>query len=332
MGMIDPARITVPIPGTTADDRAAHIKAAMNPQNTWPTGAAQPAIGTPAHRAVARRIAADSITLLKNDNHAIQKLRQAQNVLITGQAANNIGVMSGGWTFEFTGHTNNTSTTGGTTVLQALETRRPGTFVLRNSRGNNGTTALPTGTTPTTAIPADGNYDAIVVFVGESPHSESNTWANATGALTMRTGSNPTGNHNMVSDNFNDQGMLRAVYDYKLANPEVPLIVVMFSGRPKAIASPANLTTDNAALHVNNWDAFVWAGLPGSEGGNAIVDVLFGDRAFFGKTPYTWRTDFRRGGGGANDQWWIPYLDDTVVFPFGHGITTPLPPLPVVAP
>jgi len=48
------------------------------------------------------------------------------------------------------------------------------------------------------------------------------------------------------------------------------------SGRPMTIGD-----------EYQNWDAFIAAWLPGSEGA-AIADVLFGDRDFTGRTPYTW--------------------------------------------
>jgi beta-glucosidase len=291
MGMIDVNAIP---PNPTADE----IKAAMRrpPAGNGVQGAAE-------DRAVVRDIASRTFVLMKNENRAIQQLRDATNILITGQGANNKGLMCGGWTDQWAGDTTNTSQTTGYSVWGAIQNRWTGsvsttltsvtgagkTVTIANSTGNNGTT--PYGGGATNAI--TGTYDAVIAFIGETPHAENNDWAGSENypQITLRTG---TGNATR-GGNFNDNGMLQAVYDYKKANPAVPLIVVLWAGRPMSVTDPANLTVANAALHVNNWDAFIWGGLPGTEGGDAFVDVIFDkDKAFFGKSPYTWRTSYHK--------------------------------------
>jgi beta-glucosidase len=85
------------------------------------------------------------------------------------------------------------------------------------------------------------------------------------------------------------------------------LIVVILSGRPLVI-------TDQLSIA----DAWVAAWLPGTEG-EGISDVLFGDRPFTGKLPYTWPR--------SNDQ--LPINKNNVndktgcdapLFPFGYGL------------
>ncbi|GAI76631.1 unnamed protein product, partial [marine sediment metagenome] len=69
--------------------------------------------------------------------------------------------------------------------------------------------------------------------------------------------------------------------------------------------------------HLDQWDAFIAAWLPGTEGQGA-ADVLFGDYPFTGKLPYTWPR--------AMDQ--IPFDFDHMeptgpeapLFPFGYGL------------
>lgn len=51
--------------------------------------------------------------------------------------------------------------------------------------------------------------------------------------------------------------------------------------------------------------AIVWAGLPGQESGNALVDVLYGSTSPSGKLPYTIAKQFADYGAG-----WNPGLDD----------------------
>jgi beta-glucosidase len=81
--------------------------------------------------------------------------------------------------------------------------------------------------------------------------------------------------------------MLQKAYGY-----HCPVIVIMLSGRPMTIGD-----------EYKNWYAFVAAWLPGSEGGG-IADVLFGDRDFTGRTPYTWRKT----------------INGEILYPFGYGL------------
>jgi beta-glucosidase len=57
------------------------------------------------------------------------------------------------------------------------------------------------------------------------------------------------------------------------------VIVILLSGRPLIVTE-----------QLPNWNAFVAAWLPGTEG-KGIVDVLFGDYPFTGKLPHTWPRD-----------------------------------------
>ena len=82
------------------------------------------------------------------------------------------------------------------------------------------------------------------------------------------------------------------------------LVIILISGRPLII-------TDR----IDSWDALVAAWLPGTEG-LGVADVLFGERPFTGKLPYTWpRTIDQLPFDFAN-------LDESdVLFPFGYGLT-----------
>ena len=56
----------------------------------------------------------------------------------------------------------------------------------------------------------------------------------------------------------------------------IPLVVIMLSGRPLIIDK-----------HINGWDAFLAAWLPGTEG-DGVSDILFGDYKPTGKLSYEW--------------------------------------------
>lgn len=83
------------------------------------------------------------------------------------------------------------------------------------------------------------------------------------------------------------------------------LIVILLSGRPMIV-------TEQLA----DWDAFVAAWLPGTEG-QGVADVLFGKKPFTGKLSFTWPRsmeqlpfDFSKLGEG----------EDGPLFPFGFGL------------
>ncbi len=78
------------------------------------------------------------------------------------------------------------------------------------------------------------------------------------------------------------------------------LVVVLFSGRPLIVTE-----------HLPQWDAFVAAWLPGTEG-DGVAQVLFGEYSFTGKLPYTWSRTM--------DQ--IPRKQgDDPLFPLGFGLS-----------
>ncbi len=56
----------------------------------------------------------------------------------------------------------------------------------------------------------------------------------------------------------------------------LPTVTVLLSGRPRIVTE-----------EIVDWDAFVAAWLPGTEG-DAVADVLYGDYSFSGKLPLSW--------------------------------------------
>jgi beta-glucosidase len=137
---------------------------------------------------------------------------------------------------------------------------------------------------------ADGKFeggakaDACVVVIGEQPYAEGK--GDDIGSTLSGT----------------DLDVLKAM------RPQcAKMVVVMLSGRPLIV-------TDQ----LPQMDAFVAAWLPGTEG-EGVSDVLFGDKPFTGKLPYTWPRSYKQ----------LPFDfanlatsgENAPLFPFGFGLS-----------
>ena len=84
-----------------------------------------------------------------------------------------------------------------------------------------------------------------------------------------------------------------------------PTVAVLVSGRPRIITE-----------ELKNWDAFVMAWLPGSEGADALVNALWGRSVFSGRLPFTWPVDNASvpvHSGGEK-------TEGKILFPYGFGL------------
>jgi beta-glucosidase len=112
------------------------------------------AIGSPAHRAVARDCVRHSLVLLKNQAHTLPLSKQLKHLVVIGPA-DDLGMQCGGWTIGWQGE-HGRVTHGGTTILAAIrQTVSASTLV----------TCSPDGSEIKDA-------DAVIAVVGESPYAE----------------------------------------------------------------------------------------------------------------------------------------------------------------
>ncbi len=95
--------------------------------------------------------------------------------------------------------------------------------------------------------------DTCIVAIGEKPYAEG------------------IGDSNDLTLPVSDKRLLN-----RLREACETLVVLLVSGRPRIVTN-----------ELENWDAFVAVWLPGTEGAG-VADVLFGERPFTGKLPYTW--------------------------------------------
>lgn len=91
-----------------------------------------------------------------------------------------------------------------------------------------------------------------------------------------------------------------------LQNAKLPFVLVVTAGRP--IILPG---AEQAA------PAILWAFQPGTEGGPAIADVLFGDYNPSGRLPIS----FPRNAGKPRVAYYHANGKDDVIYPFGYGLS-----------
>lgn len=114
-------------------------------------------IGHPDHQALARRAAAESLVLLKN-NGGVLPLNPTANILVAGDGADNIGKQTGGWTLSWQGTGNsNADFPNGNSIWDGLKE------AVETAGG-------------TATLSEDGSYsekpDVAIIVYGEDPYAE----------------------------------------------------------------------------------------------------------------------------------------------------------------
>jgi beta-glucosidase len=114
-------------------------------------------VGSDAHRALAREAVGKSLVLLKNDGDLLPLSTESDLIYVGGQAADDIGIQSGGWTIEWQGKPGDI--TPGTTILEAIQnTVSSDTEVIYSPDGEfDG---------------AEGTAPVCIAAVGERPYAE----------------------------------------------------------------------------------------------------------------------------------------------------------------
>ncbi len=113
-------------------------------------------VGTQGIRDLAKRLAEESLVLVKNDKNTLP-LKKGSTVFVTGPAADNVGVQCGGWTVQWAGgiDRNGQHVTKGTTILEGLQSA-----------------AKEYGLNIITDKSQASKADVTLLCVGEKPYSE----------------------------------------------------------------------------------------------------------------------------------------------------------------
>ncbi len=210
-----------------------------------PVAAELPAAPEEAALGVAKRLATESLVLLKNQNATLPLAKSIGKIAVIGPLANSPVDQMGSWVMD--GQAPEVRT-----PLAALR-ERFGEFRVAWAAGLK-TSRDSSHDGFAEAVEAARGADAVLVFLGEemilSGEAHSRAYLNLPGAQ-------------------------EALVD-ELAKTGKPVIVVILAGRP--------LTFQNVAVRAS---AVLYAWHPGTMGGPAIADVLFGDAVPSGKLTVT---------------------------------------------
>jgi beta-glucosidase len=112
------------------------------------------AVGSDAHRELARQAVRESLVLLKNDHSALPTASDTPLIYVAGQGADDIGLQCGGWTIEWQGKSGDIQP--GTTILQGIQATVSPNVIVEYSRGGE----------------FDGKADVGIVVLSEWPYAE----------------------------------------------------------------------------------------------------------------------------------------------------------------
>jgi beta-glucosidase len=254
----------------------------------------------PANRPLARKAAQESLVLLGNDG-VLPLSRKARKILVTGPASDSPTNQLGGWSIGWQGAFNlppDIPIPEVTTIREGVQQAagpgvkvvwKQGAPVADTTNRNPTPDPLNDPGNPTAvaqrqeAVQAAKGVDAVVVAVGESPYAEGQ-------------GDDPTPELQPAQARLIDD----------LAATGKPVIIVVVAGRPLVM----NEQLDESA-------ASLMAFLPGSEGGAAIGDVLFGKANPSGRLPVSWPKSSSQLPLAYNE----PGRPYDPRYPFGHGLS-----------
>ncbi len=247
----------------------------------------------------ARDVARKSMVLLKNEGNALPLAASAKSIALIGPLGDSKTDMIGSWSAAGDRKTRPVS------VLEGLKTRAPKGTTVTYAKGAS-YAFDDAGKTDgfAEALALAKKSDVIVAAMGER-------W-DMTGEAASRTSLDLPGNQQALLEQLVATGK--------------PVILLLMSGRPNTI----NWADDHVAAILEAW-------YPGTMGGHAVADVLFGDYNPSGKLPVTFPRDvgqvpifydMKNTGrpielGEPGAKYVSRYLNtpNTPLYPFGYGLS-----------
>ncbi len=248
----------------------------------------------PNHLAAARQTAGRSLVLLKNDGGLLPLRKNLRSIAVLGPLADDRESLLGHWRGD--GKLEDV-----VTLLAGIKTKiaaTGGTTRVVYAKGcdveSDASDDIPA------AVRLASECDVAIIAVGET--------ARMTGEASSLTSLDLTGRQRELVQAVQATG--------------VKTVVILINGRP--------LTIQWTAAHV---PAILEAWIPGTQGGHAVADVLFGDVNPGGKLPVTfprvvgqvplYYNHLNTGRPPSNDRYTSKYIDAPVtpLFPFGYGLS-----------
>jgi beta-glucosidase len=262
----------------------------------------------PAALALAREAAVKSCVLLKNDNGILPLARLGVKLAVIGPMANDKGELIGSWP-------GNGKAADVVPLADGIRAKLGPEASLAVAKGCNVAKGKRTITRTDGVIVADPN--APKDQVGDAEFAAAVQAAEAADIVILALGE-PAGwsGENATRTELGLTGRQEELFA-AIAATGKPLVVVLFNGRPLAIPR----LQEKAAAILEAWQ-------PGSQGGHAIADLLFGDASPAGRLTATFPLAVgqvpiyynRLNTGRPGNQ---NYRDSTSkpLFPFGYGLT-----------
>jgi beta-glucosidase len=250
----------------------------------------------PENLSISRKIAAKSIVLLKNDDHILPLNREKKTIAVIGPLVKAIGENRGFWSYSWPDDSLRI-----VSHWKGIHAKAGKNISLLYAEGCGITDTSRAGFAE--AVKTALEADVIIMSMGEDP--------DMSGEAKSRS--------NIGLPGVQEE-LIKAVYE-----TGKPVIVMISAGRPLVF----NWTAD----HV---DAILYTWWLGTEAGNAIADVLFGEHNPSGKLPMTFpRTEGQiplyynhfNTGRPAKDENDLNYvssyidLSNSPKFPFGYGLS-----------
>lgn len=218
-------------------------------ENAYPEPAASAQFGKPEYKTVALEAAREAMTLLKNKENVLP-LKKDKKILVTGPAAKSLTALNGSWSYSWQGDDAKQFPDTGATILNAIKAKVGAANVvyMRGAKFERRDFDIKE------TVEKAKTVDYVVVCLGEDAYAES---------------------PGVIDDLNMPEIQLRLVK--ALAEAGKPIILVLVEGRPRVIK---DIEEDAKAI--------LMAYVPGSQGHNAIADVLFGDYNPNGKLPFSY--------------------------------------------